>query len=249
VDAGPATGAPWDVCEWRNCRRWRGSPFAWEPAPVIDLSYARTDLLNLTGIADGVITANNQFFAYSPGNKLSSASGAYGSLSWTYDGVGNRTQEISTPIGGSATTRVLTYPGSSNRLSTVTIGAATERDFTYDAAGNITTDTRSGTLYAYGTNARNRLETVTVAGSLRGSYTYNALEQLASRVLTNITPAGTTHFVHDRLGVLPEASTFKRHRRDRPLAVADAALSSRTTAQRRDYCAASRANCSSARRA
>jgi hypothetical protein len=61
-------------------------------------------------------------------------------------------------VGGSLTTRVLTYPGTSNKMSKVTIGAATERDFTYDAAGNIATDTRSGTLFAYGTNARNRLD-------------------------------------------------------------------------------------------
>jgi hypothetical protein len=45
-------------------------------------------------------------------------------------------------------------------------------------------DSRSGTSYAYGYNARNRLETVTVA------YTYNGLEQLASRVMTNQTPSG-----------------------------------------------------------
>jgi hypothetical protein len=102
---------------------------------------------------------------------------------------------------------VLTYPGTSNKMSKVTIGAATERDFTYDAAGNIATDTRSGTLFAYGTNARNRLETVTVAGSLRGTYTTNGLEQLAIRVLTNMTPSGTTHFVHDRMGKVASATS------------------------------------------
>jgi YD repeat-containing protein len=113
---------------------------------------------------------------------------------------------LSTPVGGSLTTRVLTYPGTSNRMSKVTIGAATERDFTYDAAGNIATDTRSGTLFAYGYNARNRLETVTVAGSLRGTYTTNGLEQLAIRVLTNMTPSGTTHFVHGQAGRRPRVT-------------------------------------------
>jgi YD repeat-containing protein len=67
-------------------------------------------------------------------------------------------------------------------------------------AGNITSDTRSGTAYAYAYNKRNRLNTVTVAGSLKGTYTYNALEQLSVRVATNQTPSGTTHFIHDLFG-------------------------------------------------
>ena len=165
---------------------------------LIDVSYGRTDNLNLTAITDAVVTANNQSFAYSNANRMSTAAGAYGSLSWSYDGVGNRTQEIATPVGGSATTRTFAYPAASNRLDTVTIGAGTERAFTYDGAGNILTDARSGTAYAY--NSRNRLATLTVAGSLRATYTYNGLEQLASRVLTNMTPSGTTHFLHDRAG-------------------------------------------------
>ncbi len=37
-------------------------------------------------------------------------------------------------------------------------------------------------------------------GSLKGTYTYNALEQLAIRVTTNQSPAGTTHFIHDLSG-------------------------------------------------
>ena len=83
-----------------------------------------------------------------------------------------------------------------------------------------------------------------MAGSLRATYTYNGLEQLASRVLTNMTPSGTTHFVHDRAGnVIAEtdgsgpagtvreyiwlpgaeiAPTFAAHVPvDRPLAVVD----------------------------
>jgi RHS repeat-associated protein len=42
--------------------------------------------------------------------------------------------------------------------------------------------------------------TLTKAGNLTGTYTYNAREQLVKRVLTNMTPSGTTHFVHDLMG-------------------------------------------------
>ncbi len=161
---------------------------------------ARTDNLNLTGITDGVTPANSQTFGYSVANRLASANGAYGAYTWTYDGVGNRTQQVDTPIGGSATTRNYTLPATSNKVSAVMIGATTERAFTYDGAGNITQDARSGTNYDYTYDNRNRLATVTVMGSLKGTYTYNALEQLAIRVTTNQSPAGTTHFIHDLSG-------------------------------------------------
>lgn len=64
----------------------------------------------------------------------------------------------------------------------------------------MTEDDRSGVDYVYGYNNRNRLASVTTGGSLKGTYTYNALEQLSSRVTTNMTPAGTTHFIHDLNG-------------------------------------------------
>ncbi len=169
-------------------------------ANVCSTNLSRTDNLNVTALTDNVTSANNQTFGYSAANRLTSASGAYGAQSWTYDGVGNRLSENSTPVGGSLTARTYTYPTTSNRISSTVIAAATERAFTYDGAGNIASDTRNGTAYTYAYNKRNRLNTVTVAGSLKGTYTYNGMEQLAIRVSTNQTPAGTTHFIHDHLG-------------------------------------------------
>ncbi|MEQ1718572.1 MAG: RHS repeat-associated core domain-containing protein [Hyphomicrobium sp.] len=169
-------------------------------ANVCNVATSRTDNLNITNLWDNVTAANNQTLSYSPANRLTNASGAYGTRVWGYDGVGNRTSETSTPVGGSATARTYTYPATNNKLSNVKIGATTERAFVYDGAGNITSDTRSGTAYAYAYNKRNRLNTVRVAASLKGTYTYNGLEQLAIRVSTNQTPAGTTHFIHDIFG-------------------------------------------------
>jgi RHS repeat-associated protein len=79
-----------------------------------------------------------------------------------------------------------------------TIGAV--RAFVHDAGGNITSDTRSGLANAYTYNIRNRMNTATVGGVLKGTYTYNGLEQLAIRVTSNMTPSGTTHFIHDLMG-------------------------------------------------
>ena len=164
---------------------------------LIDRTHARADALNLTGITDAVTPANNQVMSYAPTNRLASAAGAFGTQSWLYDGVGNRTQEIS-----AGATNTYAYPATSNRLSGVTQGATSVRAFVYDANGNIATDTRSGALYAYTYNQNNRLKTVTVAGNLKATYTYDAMEHLAVRVLTNMTPSGTIHTVYDRDGNL-----------------------------------------------
>jgi RHS repeat-associated protein len=166
-------------------------------ASLLDRTHNRTDLLNLTGITDAVTPANNQTFGYTPANRLSTASGVYGAQSWTYDGVGNRTAETS---GGTAKT--YSYLAINNRLATIVQGATTLRTFTHDAQGNITQDNRSGAVYDYSYNKNNRLKTVTVAGNLKATYTYDAREQLAIRVLTNMTPSGTIHSVYDRQGNL-----------------------------------------------
>ena len=155
----------------------------------------RTDLLNLTGIADAVTPANSATFSYSPANRLATAAGPWGSLSWTYDGVGNRLTEV---LG--AASKTYSYPVANNKLSAIS-GAPT-RAFTYDANGNILTDVRAGVTYAYTYNNANRLRTVTVAGNLKATYTYSALEQLAIRVLTNSTPSGTIHSIYDLDGNL-----------------------------------------------
>ncbi|WP_295557691.1 RHS repeat-associated core domain-containing protein [uncultured Hyphomicrobium sp.] len=168
---------------------------------VCNVAHTRSDGLNLTNIWDTLDAAKNQSLWNNLAGRLQNADGPWGGRTYYYDGVGNRTQEISIPPGGGAsTTRDYGYGGSNNRVSGVEIGGTPERTFTYDNAGNITQDSRSGTAYAYGYNNRNRLNTVTVAGSLKGTYTYDGLEQLAIRVTTNQTPAGTTHFIHDIFG-------------------------------------------------
>ncbi|MEZ5901186.1 MAG: hypothetical protein R3D51_17030 [Hyphomicrobiaceae bacterium] len=82
---------------------------------VMGLTFGRTDNLNITSIGDTVTSANNQSLGYSAANRLNSASGIYGSQSWTYDGVGNRTSET---FGG--VTDTYSYPSTSNLLQGVT---------------------------------------------------------------------------------------------------------------------------------
>ena len=101
-----------------------------------------TDKLNLTGITDTVTAANTQTFGHSAANRLNSATGPYGSQTWIFDGVGNRTSQT---IAGAVTT--YNYPATSNKLSS--LSGATTRALTYDAAGNILTDSRSGGPYTF----------------------------------------------------------------------------------------------------
>jgi hypothetical protein len=63
---------------------------------VSALAYAYTDLVNLTGITDGVVAANSNTLGYSLANRLNAASGPWGSKSFGYDGVGNRITDNTT---------------------------------------------------------------------------------------------------------------------------------------------------------
>lgn len=126
--------------------------------------------------------------------------------------VGNRTYHTLTPPGGSATTEALAYPGTSNRVISVTVGATTTRQFVYDGAGNISSETRSGTAYTYTYtyNNANRLTTVSLSGNLKATYDYNGGAQLIIRVIINSGAFnGTTHYVHDLMGnVIAEADSY-----------------------------------------
>ena len=147
---------------------------------LINRAHTRTDALNLTNIYDNVTSANTMTLGYSAANRLQNADGAWGSKTFYYDGVGNRIEERATPPGGSQTISTLDYPATSNRVTDITQGATTVRSIGYDAAGNITSDNRLGSTYAY---------------------TYNGQHQLIGRVITNSgSENGTTHYVHDRGG-------------------------------------------------
>jgi uncharacterized protein RhaS with RHS repeats len=162
-------------------------------------SYA--DGINLTGITEAAVAGRDESYAYTASNRLQNADGIWGSLSYAYDGVGNRTSEI-LDDGATATTSVYTYPATSNRVASVTQGAATVRTFAYDAAGNIMNDIRSGTGHRYFYNDRGRLKQSQVDGQVRANYRYDFFERLMWRQTLNMTPAATTDYIQDLQGRL-----------------------------------------------
>ena len=70
------------------------------------------------------------------------------------------------------------------------------------ANNTVTADTRGSTAYNYSYNKRNRLAELAIASTVTADYTYDGLERLAIRTTSNMTPAGTTHYLYDRTGHL-----------------------------------------------
>jgi RHS repeat-associated protein len=167
---------------------------------VINRSYTIGDSINITGIADSLTSARSEAYTYTASNRLQEGDGIWGTLVWTYDGVGNRASEALT--SGSTTTNTYNYPSTSNLLSSLTQSSTTVRSFSYDGAGNVTADTRGSTTYNYAYNKRNRLAELTIGSTVTADYTYDGLERLAIRTTSNMTPAGTTQYVYDRAGHL-----------------------------------------------
>jgi RHS repeat-associated protein len=170
---------------------------------VSSLAYAYTDGMNLTGITDGVTPANSNTLGYSLANRLNAASGAWGTNSFSYDGVGNRLSDVTT-----TNNRQASYGATNNRLTSITQNAAAFRSYTYDNAGNTITETRPGESFAYTYNKRNRLSAVTRNTVSYATYGYNALEQLTTRTTTAAGgPVGQVAYTYDLDGHLITEAT------------------------------------------
>ena len=176
-------------------------------ANVSSLAYAYGDGINLTGITDLVTAANSNTLGYSPANRLSSATGPWGTESLSYDATGNRLNDNVT-LGATTTTRLASYPASSNRITSLNQNAATFRTYAHDAAGNISNDNRSGEAFVFTYNKRNRMASVTRNGLAYATYGYNALEQLTTRSTSaSGGPVGNVAYLYDLDGHLIAEAT------------------------------------------
>jgi RHS repeat-associated protein len=138
---------------------------------VMNLSYPTYDANgNIIAINNTLDPTKNKSFTYDALDRLStaSASGLWGSLAWTYDGVGNRLTENST---------VYSYVPGTNKLSGV--GGST---YSFDSDGNTTSDGTRG--YTYNQNQR---LIQAVNGATTANYTYNGNGQRVKKVVNGVT--------------------------------------------------------------
>jgi RHS repeat-associated protein len=149
---------------------------------AMSLSYPTYDANgNITAINNVLDATKNKSFSYDTLDRLSTAtaSGIWGSLSWTYDGVGNRQTENSTAYS---------YTPNTNKLNTV--GGTS---YGFDSNGNTTS--QAARQYTY--NQNQRLIQV-VDGAMTATYTYDGNGQRVKKVVNGV----TTIFHYDERGQL-----------------------------------------------
>jgi len=166
-------------------------------APLQDLTYGYDAADNVLSILDGVTPANTQTFVYDVLNRLTSATGSYGALSYGYDAVGNITTQT---IAGA--TRTFKYKPNTNRLTEIDDGLTRQRIATTPAGSIKSFRPAMGAVTKLFYNKANRLTTVKAKSVVVGQYTYDAFGR---RVIK--TAAGTTLFAYDMAGQLLEETT------------------------------------------
>ncbi|WP_161554281.1 RHS repeat-associated core domain-containing protein [Stenotrophobium rhamnosiphilum] len=151
-------------------------------AGVLGRSYGYDARNNATSISDAIAPSKSQTLTYDELNRLTTATGTYGNLSYTYvDSTGDR------KTGGlTSNPATYTYATTSHRLNTVS--APNAHAYTYDATGNVVAD--GATTYTF-SNA-NRL--LTVSGSASPFYFYDAFGQRTVKV----TASATTVYLRDK---------------------------------------------------
>jgi RHS repeat-associated protein len=164
---------------------------------VQNLSYGYDLASNITSIGDSLNANRSQTFVYDNLNRVTSATGLYGTNTYAYDSVGNRTQRtVTLPIAG---TETYTTPANSNRLTS--ISGAVNRSLTYQASGQAATDQRSPVAaWSYTTDKAGRLSATVLNGATQTTSAYDADELRIAN--TNTLTATTTHYVYDTNGQL-----------------------------------------------
>ena len=160
---------------------------------LLDKTYAFDVNSRVTGITDAVTAASTATYAYSLDGRLNRAAGAWGDQGWTYDAVGNRAQETRYSSGSPTGTTAYAYPGTANRLTSLTpTDANPARAFTYTPDGHMASDTRTGLARVFTYDQAGRLSQVADNGGTATTYAYDTFER---RVARNAPGEGLRHFV------------------------------------------------------
>ena len=153
---------------------------------LVDFTYGYDGANNVLSITDALTPSKNRGMTYDNVDRLMTASGLWGAMSFTYSPVGNR---LTKTVG--ATTSTYAY-GANNRLTGVT-GGELDATIAYDANGNMTG--LRGFSLAY--DPANRLTSVNATAV---TYTYEGDGQRIKKV--NSVTGKTTLYYYDRDGQL-----------------------------------------------
>ena len=156
--------------------------------------FTRNPAGNVTAIADNLDAARNQSFGYDDLYRLTSATGAYGTLGYTYDKTGNRLTETA-----NGQTDTYGYAAGTSRL--VQVAGASPKSYTLDANGNTTAAGSKSFTY----NQNNRLIQAAEGGTQLAAYTYNGSGQ---RVIKEAAGNAAVVYHYDRFGNLIAESSL-----------------------------------------
>jgi RHS repeat-associated protein len=164
---------------------------------VQGLTYGYDAADNVLSIADAVTPGNSQSFGYDVLKRLISATGAYGSLGYTYDKVGNR---LTQTLGAAITTYA--YTSGTNRLASITATGIT-KPVSYTATGNISSipPTPGAAVATLTYSAANRLKSETGMAVAIAGIVYDAFGKRITKAEPGSNPL---LFTYDQSGNLLE---------------------------------------------
>jgi len=123
---------------------------------------------------------------------------------FTYDPVGNRTEQVRTGADGSSETIVYAYDAR-DRLLSESVAADPVTSYGWDANGNLVSKVESGTTTTYNWDAENRLRVATLPDGTEVSHRYDADGVWVARAIQHPgEPTETTVFVTDTAGSLSQ---------------------------------------------
>ena len=136
---------------------------------------------NISGLTNTVTPTSNQSFTYDELDRITEATGAYGTLGYSYDSASNRMSKTDNAQANS-----LAYNAESNQLAS---------PYLHDANGNRTKDSKR--TYSYGDNNR-LIEVTNDESGVKTIYLYNGLGQRVKK--SNV--FGDIYFIYDEQGLL-----------------------------------------------
>ena len=164
---------------------------------IQELSYQHDPNGNITGINNLLTEANSSSYGYDPLDRLIEEQADYGTKSYKYDPVGNRTERV-TEKDGKKQTQTLTYAENSNRLVSRDEGAVS-----YDGMGN-TENNGNGLQLQY--DGQGRLKAVVKGGTTQAQYRYNAIGERIVKELNG----ETVVYSYDLNGQLLEEAYYNK---------------------------------------